>query len=492
MIHLSRLVHIGLLAVVLAASTVDAQISRIINGHGASEGEWPWMVTIFPAGQDPANPIQGHFCGGALVAPSYVVTAAHCVADLVGFPEEVEVVVGRTLLSSVSGARRAVKSIVVHPSFNGSLLRNDIALLKLVSPVPQMPVELVLPGEEALWEAGTLATIIGWGQTNANLPIIPDLLQEAIVPIQSDLTCHDTLGLFFDPSAHLCAGTLSSAGTIDGVDSCYGDSGSPLMVPSASGWKLAGITSWGFGCASSVTYGVYTRAAAYANWVYSFPPAPPIVRAFPGLAPYDAPTVGTTLTCLPGQWSGDNLVFTYQWFRSGLESDLPITGAHSASYVLSSDDVDQYLYCLVTATNVSGVANGASDFVGPVYDDGPQPEPTISPLDVTGPRSTKQRAFCKKRKCQVDVRASDDRSEVAGVEAVMTFQAKDCVGDAGSSRSCVAANRVRILDARALGDESWRFSFRIKRAGSGKLIVRARDSLGNIQSRPTRVSFSGS
>lgn len=487
---IGALVLCACMAVLSTLDSAHAQIGRIINGHGASEGEWPWMVTIFPAGGTPANPSTGHFCGGVLIAPQYVVTAAHCVSSSEGYPEDIEVVVGRTRLSSSAGSRSLVQSIVVHPNFDNFLLRNDIALLKLTAPVPQQPVDLVVAGDEALWSAGTNATIIGWGQTNPIYPILPDLLQEAVIPIQSDATCQEDLGLLFDSSAHLCAGVLSSPGSGDGVDACYGDSGSPLLVPDGLGWKLAGLTSWGFECASSSTYGVYTRVASYSSWVYSFPPAPPYLRSYPTLAPYEGSAVGTSVTCLPGNWSGDDLQYNYQWFRAGDSQDFPIAGAQNATYTLSSADVSTYVYCLVTASNSSGVANGVSDWVGPVYD--ADPVPTVTPLDVAGPLTTKRGAFCKKHRCQIEVSADDDQNSVAGVEGTVSFQPKGCNGSAGGSKACVAARRARILDATQTDTGTWKFSFKVKGAGSGQIMVRGRDSVGNIQARPTKVKFSAS
>lgn len=487
---LGRLLQLACIALV-AFNSAQAQVARIIGGQGAAEGEWPWMVSIFPAGRNPAAPFEGHFCGGALIAPQYVVTAAHCVADFVGYADELEVVVGRTRLSSSSGSRSLVQSVVVHPDFNSFLLRNDIALLKLTAPVPQLPIDLILPGEEALWAPGTLSTIIGWGQTDPIYPILPDLLQEAVVPVQSDTTCQNNLGLLYSASAHMCAGQLASfPGAGDGIDACNGDSGSPLMVPNGLGWKLAGLTSWGFECASHATYGVYTRVASYAAWAYSFPPAPPYVRQFPSLAPYDFPLVGTQLTCLPGTWSGDNLQFFYQWFRVGESQDLPISGAQSATYTLSEDDSDTYVYCLVTASNSSGVANGVTDWVGPVFGAEPTPFPTIAPLDFTGPFTSKQKAICKKKKCQVEMNAEDDQSSIAGVEGTVLFEPKGC-GSSGS-KACAKARRARILDAIPTDSGTWMFSFKVKFAGNGQVIVRGRDTLGNIQIKPTKVKFKAS
>ena len=102
----------------------------------------------------------------------------------------------------------------------------------------------------------------------------------------------------------LCAGVLSSSSVSeDGRDACYGDSGSPLMRNVDGAWELVGLTSWGFACASSKTYGVYTRVSKFGEWLSNPPPIPPFSISPPEVR--GLPMVGERLRCTPPAWNGD-------------------------------------------------------------------------------------------------------------------------------------------------------------------------------------------
>lgn len=243
---------------------------RIINGNDASEGAWPWMAIIVYAGKDPA---QNYFiCGGSLISPQFVLTAAHCVSDpsfysgiRVDDPSKIETIIGVTTLSNQNGVRVGVEEIIVHPDYDVNT-SNDIALLRLKEPVNLRAVSVIQAGEEMLWAAGQEVTLMGWGQTDPYYSVHPDTMQQAQVPIIADSACRSTYGLGFNPQTMLCAGVLSGNPSV-AIDTCYGDSGGPVVVQDGATWKQVGIVSWGNECAHDRFPGVYTRVAAYSTWI---------------------------------------------------------------------------------------------------------------------------------------------------------------------------------------------------------------------------------
>ena len=224
---------------------------RIIGGEPADFGEYPFMVALLfepTAGND----FQKQYCGGSLIDAHWVLTAAHC-ADFLDSPSEVAVAVDRTHLNSTEGQRIAVREIVVHPDWDPSVISPDVALLRLSRPVTGVePIQLAGPGDDGFEAAGTLLTVIGWGNTSTTgQASFPDELREVVVPVVDDTTCDTANKGFVIPETMLCAGDK-------GLDSCQGDSGGPLFATTSSGTEIQmGIVSWGFGCAKNHFPGVY-------------------------------------------------------------------------------------------------------------------------------------------------------------------------------------------------------------------------------------------
>jgi secreted trypsin-like serine protease len=233
---------------------------RIIGGVEADEYDWPWMAALVYAGVDAYN---GQFCGGTLIDEQWVVTAAHCTD---GFnPEDIEVILGVHNLSNDEGQRFTVRKIIEHENYDPKTNDSDIALLHLSKPSLQKSIELVEQGDpEGLTAPFTSATVIGWGTTDPFGYRYPVELRQVNVPILPGLFGLRIYGPQTFSINMLVAGFLKG-----GKDSCSGDSGGPLMVRDTSGtdWVLAGITSWGIGCARPKFPGVYTRASRFTSWV---------------------------------------------------------------------------------------------------------------------------------------------------------------------------------------------------------------------------------
>ncbi|MQA14667.1 MAG: trypsin-like serine protease [Pseudonocardiaceae bacterium] len=217
---------------------------RIVGGSDTSTDEYPWMVALTDAADSP-------FCGGALVAPDRVVTAAHCVSGR--DPAELTVVAGRTDMRTDAGVESRVREVWIHPGFGGDPMGgDDVAVLTL----DREPGYRSIPLNEdpGAYQPGRSATVLGWGYTDEDGPASP-VLQQAYVPLLSDPDCSRKYPRY-DPNGMVCAGHAEG-----GRDACYGDSGGPLVA----GGRLIGVVSWGTGCARAGLPGVYTRISSYAG-----------------------------------------------------------------------------------------------------------------------------------------------------------------------------------------------------------------------------------
>ncbi len=260
------------LAAIALLGAVASQASaseRVVGGSQTSVSNYPWTVAlVLDSAKRGGSALNRVYCGGALVTPSVVLTAAHCVSgtdpdpleqilDPDMEPDDLNVVLGRTTLSSSEGAEVDVRGVSYHAGYSGD--RNDVGYVVLAAPTGLPPISIAGPAEQNIWAPGSPTVATGWGTTSEGTSTPSNTLRAATVPIISDSSCGSpsVYGNGFDASVMVCAGYLSG-----GVDTCNGDSGGPLQAPATGGgYRLVGLTNWGDGCARPNAPGVYARVA---------------------------------------------------------------------------------------------------------------------------------------------------------------------------------------------------------------------------------------
>lgn len=167
---------------------------------------------------------------------------------------------------------RRVSRAFKHPQYNKNNVDNDIAILKLASPLEltQRIWPACLPEQNEELKSELMATILGWGaisyqrKRDGKPEIQKDEkhLHQAEVPVVEFEDCKQSYGDDLESHHVICAGYKEG-----GIDSCAGDSGGPLLYKKDDRWHVYGVTSFGDECAKEGKYGIYSKTSAYVDWI---------------------------------------------------------------------------------------------------------------------------------------------------------------------------------------------------------------------------------
>uniref|UniRef100_A0A3P9J6P6 Peptidase S1 domain-containing protein n=1 Tax=Oryzias latipes TaxID=8090 RepID=A0A3P9J6P6_ORYLA len=245
--------HVCLCSSVCGTAPLRKHHIRIIGGEDAPAGGWPWQASVHN---------NSTLCGGSLISRRWVLTAARC------FDADVVVFLGRDtqMGQNPHEVMRWVSKVIKHPDYDPGTHKNDLALLRLSSPVNFTDYirPVCLAAKRSFFVDGLSCWVTGWGapQTNAPLPP-PQRLQQVSVPIVSNIQCNAAYGTGKVTTRMMCAGPdfrgKAAAATRD--------FGGPLVVSNGNRWIQAGVASFVTGCGYPDYPGVYTRVSRYQTWI---------------------------------------------------------------------------------------------------------------------------------------------------------------------------------------------------------------------------------
>jgi hypothetical protein len=518
------LLAIAVLAVAAGPAGANAQ-PRIVGGTAATV---PYQVALVRQDAPSANPHAGQFCGGSILDATHVLTAAHCVFDTfhqgkVLAPGDVDVVAGTSDLSTTptTPAQRVhVISAAFMPGFDPLRISNDAAVVTLLgtginidrSTTQQIPL-LTPPG--SYLDPGQPALVSGWGTTapGPNQPTSPTLLSAMVKFVDSSI-CQNDYAQDADPFTNIDATMVCAAAP--GKDSCQGDSGGPLAVTDQSDstkMLLAGIVSWGNGCADPNYPGVYTRLTngAVRTFITPYPTgAPPSTAATPQIS--GTPTVGNQLSCsapAPDPATTDTRD-GYRWTIKVPDgtvywaTDLrPLT---SPTYTVVADDAGGRLRCLVQTSNAAGYrwdySQPTAVVPGPPAPPPPpaspptqpSPVPTLpnvpvtpiqSPQDTTAPVARIVSGSCTKQRCTLAVTVTDAgfSTGIKGISVKVVSRYRTTCVKRGKRVACTKT-RTRTLTAARTGLATFRVIASGLPAGTHRFTVFATDNADQRQAVP--------
>jgi secreted trypsin-like serine protease len=211
----------------------------IVGGTAAPAGAWPSIAFLQASYHDPKGREHDFACTGSVVAPQWIITAAHCAIGNPGQPpEQMTATLGVTDYTDSARQDIAVDRFMADPSYDPQNETDDVALVHLAQPTSQPAIALAASGQSYSSPAST-PDAAGWGAVDESGTKLTSVLQQAYLQIRAPAEC-SSLVSGFDPSTQTCAGTTGATGA------CFGDSGGPLVEFDSSGKPvLWGLTSYG-------------------------------------------------------------------------------------------------------------------------------------------------------------------------------------------------------------------------------------------------------
>ena len=275
----------GLMVGVNGQAFGGTDTEMIVGGTAAPDGKYPWQVRLYSNMDDTIG-----FCGGSIIAPQWVLTAGHCLID------SDAVVVGYGSNDRTKTKKIESEKIIVHPGYIAGE-KADLALVKLKQPIPDAAAISFADAakEQALIPAGATVTVTGWGAiwdfqafqnavdvmagrksvsekkllTNEELEA-PRKLHEVDIEVIDPKECKAVYESLQVPDFVVGDTEICATGPTGGKDSCFGDSGGPLIVADKGndkGYTQVGIVSWGPQCGNPLFPGVYTRVSSFSDWI---------------------------------------------------------------------------------------------------------------------------------------------------------------------------------------------------------------------------------
>jgi len=336
-----------------------------IQGFTESEsqfGEWPHMCAVLhekPVEQEAGysgepETVNLYQCGGSLIAPGVILTAAHCVDKFRQNPTELKIRCGewdtQHQTEPYPHQDRDVQNLAIHPEFDGRNLQNDFAVLFTNGDfiLDQHIDTACLPAADEIFD-GTTCFATGWGKDQFGAAgQYQVVLKEIDLPVVNHGVCQDKLRTTRLGQKYKLHDSFLCAGGVPGKDTCKGDGGSPLVCPSKydpNTFVQAGIVAWGIGCGESGTPGVYADVSKATCWI------------------------DQAITCHYGASTGNyNSFMGYTsnvcqtWYQNKIESLQQKANAAGKFGRIFNKIIDEYSKCSVQWEQASGPLVDVSEF----------------------------------------------------------------------------------------------------------------------------------
>ncbi|XP_055358632.1 plasminogen activator, urokinase a [Betta splendens] len=244
----------------------ERRMHKVVGGSFTPIESHPWVAALFRGRS-------AFLCGGSLIAPCWVLTAAHCFSNVdVAAARRLSVYLGKSAINATDNHREQrfnVEEVIMHPDFDENTFNNDIALLRIRDAAGRCAVKsaatrtVCLPPARTQLPAGFQCSIAGFGRERYDSWHYSQLLKQAEVKLVSQTKCQSSLYY-----GDRITGNMICAGSPDwSTDACKGDSGGPLVCEVSGRMFLFGVVSWGDDCAKKNKPGVYAQVTGYNEWI---------------------------------------------------------------------------------------------------------------------------------------------------------------------------------------------------------------------------------